>query len=424
MDFRKIVLAIACALGLCGPARAQAPASAPMISPATAGRDLLILVSIDGFRADYLQRGVTPTLRALAAEGVSTRAGMRPSFPSVTFPNHYTLVTGLYPDHHGVVANTMDDPANTPDNRFTLANFEAVSDGRWWAGGDPLWASAKAEQLRTATMFWPGSEAAIHGVRPDLWAHFDAALTPDQRVDIVLDWLDLPAAKRPGFVTLYFDEVDHEGHEHGPDSGEVNAAATRVDAALARLVAGLKARGLYDHANLVIVADHGMAATSPSRVIYLDDYADASALHLTTAGPVAELRADTSASEHALIGAHPHMTCWRKADIPARLHYGTNPRIPPIVCLAQVGWMIGTRADAAKHPDLPKGEHGYDNADPLMAALFLAHGPAFKRGFVEHAAFDNVDVYPLLAKVLGVAPRANDGRLSDLADMLAPPPGS
>jgi predicted AlkP superfamily pyrophosphatase or phosphodiesterase len=284
-----------------------------------------------------------------------------------------------------------------------------------------LWVSAKDQKVRTASLFWPGSEAPIHGVRPDLWAHFDAALTPDQRVEIVLDWLDLPIAKRPGFVTLYFDQVDHEGHAHGPDSAEVDAAATLVDTALARLVAGLKARGLYDHTNLVIVADHGMAATAPTRVIYLDDYADASALHLTTAGAVAALQADTPAAERALVGDHPHMTCWRKADIPARFHYGTNPRVPPLVCLAEVGWMIDTRADAAKHPDLPKGEHGYDNADPLMAALFVAHGPAFKQGFVKQAAFDNVDVYPLLANVLGVAPAQNDGRLSDIADMLATP---
>jgi predicted AlkP superfamily pyrophosphatase or phosphodiesterase len=417
VDCRAILGAVIWALGLGGLASAQAPAT-----PAAVVRDVLILVSIDGFRADYLQRGVTPTLSALAADGVGARVGMRPSFPSLTFPNHYTLVTGLYPDHHGIVANTMDDPAITPGSHFGLANFEAVSDGRWWGEGDPLWASAKDHQVHTATMFWPGSEASIHGVRPDLWAHFDAALTPDQRVDIVLDWLNMPVAKRPSFVTLYFDQVDHEGHEHGPDSSEVNAAASLVDKALARLVAGLKARGLYDHTNLVIVADHGMAATSPTRVIYLDDYTDASQLHLTTAGPVASLRADTPAAQAALIGAHPHMTCWRKADIPARLHYGTNPRIPPIVCLGEVGWMITTRADAAKHPDLPKGEHGYDNADPLMAALFLAHGPAFKRGFVEQAPFDNVDVYPLLAAVLGVTSKPNDGRLSDIANMLISPP--
>ncbi len=416
MDLRRIVVALLYALGLCGAATAQAP------TPAAPVQDLLILVSIDGFRADYLDRGATPTLSALAADGVRAGAGMRPSFPSVTFPNHYTLVTGLYPDRHGVVANTMDDPAIAPDSRFTLANFDAVSDARWWAEGDPLWVSAKAQKVRTATMFWPGSEAPIQGVRPDLWAHFDASLTPDQRVDIVLDWLDLPVAKRPGFVTLYFDQVDHEGHEHGPDSPEVNAAAALVDKALARLVAGLKARGLYGRTNLVIVADHGMAATSPARVIYLDDYTDASALHLTTSGAVAALRADTTAAQAALVGEHPHMTCWRKADIPARLHYGTNPRIPPIVCLAEVGWMIGTRADAAKHADLPKGEHGYDNADPLMAALFLAHGPAFKRGFVETATFENVDVYPLLAAVLGVPAKPNDGRLSDIADMLAAAP--
>jgi predicted AlkP superfamily pyrophosphatase or phosphodiesterase len=403
-------------LALCGVAFAQTPPAA------TPPRDLLILVSIDGFRADYLDRGVTPTLSALAADGMRTARGMRPSFPSVTFPNHYTLVTGLYPDHHGIIANTMEDTGVTGDVRFSLSNFDAVSDSRWWDQGEPMWVTAKRQGLHTATLFWPGSEAAIHGVRPDYWAHFDATLTPDQRVDIVLDWLDQPAAKRPGFITLYFDQVDHEGHIHGPDSAEVNAAAALVDEALARLEAGLKARGLFDRANLIIVADHGMASTSLERVVFLDDLASPSALHIITGGPVAELSVATPEAAQTVVGGHPHMTCWNKADIPARLHYGTNARIPPIVCMAQVGWEIATHADLAKRTTFSLGEHGYDNQAPEMAALFVAHGPAFKSGFVEATPFDNVDVYPLMTTLLGVTPQPNDGRLADIQDMLTSAP--
>lgn len=403
-------------LALCGVAFAQTPPAA------TPPRDLLILVSIDGFRADYLDRGVTPTLSALAADGVRTARGMRPSFPSVTFPNHYTLVTGLYPDHHGIIANTMEDASVTGDTRFALSKFEAVSDSRWWDAAEPLWVTAKRQGVHTATLFWPGSEAAIHGVRPDYWAHFDAALTPDQRVDIVLDWLDLPEAKRPGFVTLYFDQVDHEGHIHGPDSPEVNAAAALVDKALVRLEAGLKARGLFDQTNLIIVADHGMASTSLERVVFLDDLTPVAGLHIVTGGPVAEFSVATPEAAKAVLGDHPHMTCWNKADIPARLHYGTDARIPPIVCMAQIGWEIATRADLAKRTAFSLGEHGYDNQAPEMAALFIAHGPAFKPGFVETTPFENVDVYPLMTTLLGVTPQPNDGRLSDIQDMLKPSP--
>jgi predicted AlkP superfamily pyrophosphatase or phosphodiesterase len=410
---RWLALALGLALAA-GQARAQAQASLRPPPP-----PLVILVSIDGFRADYLDRGRTPNLQALAHEGVRS-VGMRPSFPSITFPNHYTLVTGLYPDHHGIVANSMLDPSITADSHFTLGDFNAVSDRRWWDEGTPIWVTAKRAGLTTATMFWPGSEAAIQGVRPDLWAHFDGSLTPDQRVDIVLDWLDLPPPKRPSFITLYFDQVDHEGHAHGPDSEAVNAAAAQVDAAIGRLRAGLERRGLFAAADLVIVADHGMAAVPPGQQIVLDDFVAQKDLGLVTAGAVAELAPRPDADVTRLMAPHPHMRCLPKAELPARLHYGANARIPPIVCVADVGWMITTRDALARHPQTGViGEHGYDNAAPEMAALFVAEGPAFRRGLVA-PAFDNVDVEPLLAHLLGVASPPTDGALAPLAGMLQP----
>lgn len=389
-------------------------------TPTALDQPLLILVSIDGFRADYLERGRTPALSALAREGVRS-TGMRPSFPSITFPNHYTLVTGLYPDHHGIVGNSMVDPSITPDSRFTLGDFTAVSDRRWWDEATPIWVTAKRAGLRTATMFWPGSEASIQGVRPDLWAHFDAALTPDQRVDIVLDWLDQPAAKRPNFVTLYFDEVDHEGHAHGPDSEEVNAAAALVDAAIGRLRDGLARRGLLPRADLVIVADHGMAAVPPGHQIFLDDLVAPDHVGVISMGAVAELIPAPGADTGRLLAAHDHIRCSPKAGLPARFHYGANPRIPPLVCVAEVGWFITTRQAAARHPEAGViGEHGYDNAAPEMAALFIAEGSAFRRGLVI-PPFDNVDVEPLLAHVLGVTSPPTDGALAPIAGVLQPP---
>src|ERR1700761_2652701 len=227
------------------------PAAAALAAPKP---DLLILVSIDGLRFDYLARGKTPVLKALAAEGVS--AAMRPSFPSLTFPNHYTLVTGLRPDHHGVVDNVMDDPAL---GHFTMKNS---IDPRWWNGGKPLWVTAEEQGLKTATLFWPGSDREIHGHRPDYWKTYDMGFPPEQRVDQVLAWLDLPESQRPSFVTLYFDAVDEHGHHDGPNSAGLNAALAATDAAVGRLVEGLKARGLYAHANLIVTADHGMADVS------------------------------------------------------------------------------------------------------------------------------------------------------------------
>jgi len=379
-----------------------------------AARPLTLLVSIDGFRADYLDRGVTPTLSALAASGA--RAAMRPSFPSKTFPNHYTLITGLRPDHHGIVENNMEDP-EIPGVTFKMSNQAAVIDRRWWDGGEPLWVTAERAHMRTGTMFWPGSEADVHGIRPSLWLHFDPSKTSAQRVDQVLAWLDLPEDQRPRFVTLYFDEVDTAGHFFGPASPELNAAAGRVDQALGRLVEGLKARGVA--ANLVIVADHGMAPVSETRQLFVEDLMPAGAAPVRVLGSGAFMTIYPAAgheaeAEAALVGTHPHVECWKRGHFPPRFHYGFNRRVAPIFCLPHTGWMILNRGQV----DREKGAHGFDPASPEMAAVFVASGPAFRSG-VRLKTFDNVDVYPLLARLVGVSPQPNDGRLAPTRPALA-----
>jgi predicted AlkP superfamily pyrophosphatase or phosphodiesterase len=379
-----------------------------------------ILISLDGFRADYIDRGLTPTLAALASDGVHARA-LRPSFPTLTFPNHYTLVTGLYPDHNGIVANRFSDPVTK--RTFVYKDATTIADPAWWSS-EPLWVSVEKQGGHAATMFWPGSDVAIAGVRPEFWQPFDSKVTIDARVDKVLSWIDLPTSQHPRFITLYIDTTDHVGHDNGPDSPAVNDALREVDAALARLVDGLKQRGLFGATNLVIVSDHGMTATSPDRIVVIDRAFDMTALDSVWAGVLAafapkpghEREADAS-----ILAPHDHVQCWRKAETPARLHYGSNPRIPPYVCIADDGWLLDTQAwldDPKHHPS--KGEHGYDNDDPAMRALFVAHGPAFKRGLLV-PEFDNVDVYPLLAAILHIRPQANDGHLDDVAGMLAKP---
>lgn len=378
---------------------------------------LLILVSIDGYRADYLDRGITPNIAALAARGVRAES-MRPAFPALTFPNHYTMVTGLYPDYHGIVNNNLEDPAR-PGVTFTM---KTSSDPFWWNQATPIWVTAQNQGLHTASMFWPASDIPIHGVRAEHTVPFDETVPPDQRVDTVLGWLDLPAAERPAFAMLYFNQVDHEGHEHGPDSPEVNAALRQIDEAVGRLVDGLKQRGLFDRANLILVADHGMESTAPDRVIYMDELIDLKSIHVEAAGTLTGLRAEPGHEaevERILLKPHDHMQCWRKADVLARFHYGTNPRVPPILCLANRGWTISSHDYVATHK-FSVGQHGFDNFDPHMGALFVAEGPAFRQGMV-HKTFDNVDVYPLLAHLLGLTPEKTDGRFSDVADMLQPP---
>ena len=382
-----------------GPSVAMPAATAAMQAPVT------ILVSIDGFRPDYLDRGVTPNLTALAANGVS--ASMRPSFPSKTFPNHWTLVTGLVPDHHGIVANTMEDETR-PGEKFTMA----TDDPFWWNAAEPIWVTAEKAGIRTATMFWPGANVpwggvrssewpnpVTGGVRPEDWQQYNQAVTGTQRVDAVIDWLRRPVATRPRFVTLYFDTVDTAGHQYGPAAPEVTAAVADVDTSIGRLVSGLNA--LNQPANVVIVADHGMAATSSTRVIALDRIATPADYRIEEAGPYAGLY-PTPGHEQALATAlrrpQPHMTCWRKEAIPARFHYGTNPRIPPFLCLAETGWTIAATASTRAQTG---GQHGYDNASPEMRALFIAEGPGFVAGR-KLPSFDNVDIAPLLRDLIGL----------------------
>jgi len=391
----------------------------------TAQTTPLLLVSIDGYRYDYIQRGLSPTLEMLARNGVQA-ASMQPSFPSLTFPNHYTIVTGLRPDRHGIVNNTMFDPQL---GKFSLGNRAAVADGRWWAEGVPLWETARLHGLHAATMFWPGSEAAIRGHHPDEWKPFDAAVTPDQRVDQILAWLDLPPAQRPSFLTLYFDAVDHAGHVYGPDTPQVDDKLRETDEAMARLVRGLRQRGLFERINLIVLADHGMAAVPAANNVLIDRLIPLGQVQLVSTGILAGFnpasdsaaaRSDFARIEKQLEQPQAHMQCWDKTRVPARLAYGTNPRVPQLLCLANVHWRITTTDNLVRHNgELNLGEHGFDNADPLMQALFVAHGPAFRAG-AKVPAFPNVDVYPLMAHLLGLPAAANDGDYGAVKDMLKP----
>lgn len=408
-SFRGARYALLLTLGACA-----APSHQPQHGYAP-----LILISIDGYRADYFERGLSPHLAALAADGVHARS-MKSAFPTLTFPNHYTIVTGLYPDHHGIVNNRFLDPQT--GEKFIYNDPQTTAAPKWW-GGEPLWVSVERQGKHAATMFWPGSDVAIDGVRPSHWAAFNGKMTPHERVTQAFEWLDLPRAERPDFLTLYFEQVDHAGHDHGPDAPEVNAALGEVDSALGDLVAGLEQRQLFGAANIVIVSDHGLTPTSPQRVQVLDDFVDLRDVDVVNVGILAGLAPKAGHEAHieqALLAPHEHMQCWKKHDVPPRLHYGTNARIPPLLCLAEDGWLIGTH-EWMSRPDhhVSLGEHGYDNDDPAMRALFVAHGPAFRHGLTI-PQFDNVDLYPILARLLGIQPAPNDGNPRTLVPALAP----
>jgi len=381
------------------------------------GPNPVILIGLDGMGWDFPEKTETPNLDRLMANGVRAER-LVPIFPTKTFPNHYSIVTGLYAENHGIVSNNMYDPEM--DARFRLSDREAVGDGRWW-GGEPIWVTAEKQGLTAAAFFWPGTESPIQGIRPTYWNEFDASIPNSERVAQVLVWLDLPQEDRPAFITLYFEDVDNAAHRWGTNHEETRAAIRTVDDALGWLLTGLDERGITDQVNLVVTSDHGMADISRDRVIFLDDHVDLSDVDMIDYDPVAAIRpaaGETDAVYRALAGAHPHLSVYKREEIPDRYHYRENPRIQPIIGVADEGWSITTRSYFNGRPNAFTGStHGYDNALPSMGATFIAAGPAFKKGRTV-PPFQNVHVYELLCEVLGLTPAENDGSLDSVRVVL------
>lgn len=372
----------------------------------TVFKPTVILISIDGFRADYFEKYEAPHLKALAARGVRAKH-MLPVFPSITFPSHYSMVTGLHPEHHGILSNSMSDSVL---GRFTLSDRKAVENPQWW-GGEPIWVTAQKQGQKSGTMFWVGSEAKVAGQSPTYFLKYNAGLSYSRRVQKLLSWLDLPDADRPTLLTLYFEAVDKAGHVFGPDTDEVKSAILKVDHALGELLSGLETRKMTDKVSLIVVSDHGMAKVGEGQQIYLEDYISLKGLKTPVSGAtLVGLSPKTSTQADAvytkLKNAHPHLKVYRKAEIPARWHFQNHPRIPEIVAFADEGWMVAARK-GFKDMIAPRGMHGYDNALPSMAALFVAAGPAFKNG-IQVEPFLNIHVYPLVARLLSVKPAPND----------------
>ncbi len=420
-------LLLAAALAICAAGCAVAPApSGPPARPGSQAADsgqqpTLILISLDGFRWDFLEHGVTPTLSRLAAAGVHADR-LIPSFPTKTFPNHYTIVTGLRPAEHGLVANNILDPRT--GERFSLSNRKAVRDGKWY-GGVPIWVTAERAGMRTAPLFWPGSEAEILGIRPSYSLAYDGDMRPDDRVDLVLEWLDLPAPERPSFLTLYFEDVDDGAHRYGPDPSEgLTRALGVVDRAIERLVDGLNRRGLNSSVDLLIVSDHGMSATSASRVIFLDDYVDPEEANVVDWSPILGLWPSPEHADaiyQALAGAHPHLAVYRREEIPDRYQFSGHERIPLIVGISDDGWSVATRARFNGCPScFDGGAHGYFQSLDSMGALLIAYGPSFRRQ-TKIGPIENFHLYNVMCAVLGLEPAPNSGDPARVEEFLRSP---
>ena len=358
-----------------------------------------------------------PALAALSKTGVHAKA-LISCFPSKTFPNHYSIVTGLYPEHHGIIANTIFDPVTGAT--FKTSDDIQAHDPIWW-GGEPLWVTAEKQGRHSGTMFWPGADVAIAGVRPSHWEEYDKKTTNEQRVDKIFEWIDLPSSDRPTLFTLYFDEVDTEGHHHGPASHEVAAAVAHVDNAIARLVDGLKQRNIYDRVDIIVVSDHGMVETPRSKIVKLDAYIKLDRLKIIDASPLLQVYPAVTNDLPGVMKALkkvPHLHVYLKSETPEPWHYRSNVRITPIVGLMDEGWTLTSTEALKQQPEYPEpGNHGFDPKLKSMHALFIAHGPSFQAG-KKTGEIVNIDVEPLLVHILGLRPPPVDGHWESFRSVL------
>lgn len=379
----------------------------------------VVLVSLDGFRWDYAKRDNAKNLLALGHAGVWAPEGMMPSYPSLTFPNHYTIVTGLYPEHTGIVANSFFDPAR--NQRYTYTDAQAANDGSWY-GGAPLWSLAESQGMRTACLMWVACGAQIAGFRPSYYATYDAKNEPmpesqKARVNDAAALLRLPDADRPHLILIYFSEPDHEGHDFGPDAPQTRAAELKMDALIGKLRDALKATGLP--VDLVVVSDHGMAK-SEGGWINLDQFADLTGFDSEGNLLYGKSEEDRVRAYNQLKKASSQFMVYRLKNVPAALDFNRNPREGDPVVVATGPYAIRARAAAAGETDNPptRGMHGFDPRKvPEMKASFFAAGPDLVEGKTV-APFDNVNLYPWMARLLGLNPPKSDGSLNILSGTL------
>ncbi|OIW03990.1 hypothetical protein TanjilG_30266 [Lupinus angustifolius] len=393
----------------------------------TLKRPVVLLISSDGFRFGYQFKTSTPNIHRLILNGTEAQNGLIPVFPTLTFPNHYSIVTGLYPPHHGIINNFFFDPVT--GDKFTMQSHQP----KWWLG-QPLWETVINNGLKAATYFWPGSE-----VKKGSWTcplqfcqRYNSSVPFEDRVDTVLGYFDLPSDEIPDFITLYFEDPDHQGHQVGPDDLEITEAVARIDSVIGRLIHGLEQRGVFEDVTIVMVGDHGMVGTCDKKLIFLDDlspwlvippewvhsYSPLLAIRpspgFVAADVVAKINEGLSSGK---VENGNKLRVYLKEDLPKRLHYAASDRIPPIIGLVEEGFKIEQKRTDTKECG---GAHGYDNAFFSMRTIFIGHGPQFARG-KKIPSFENVQIYNLVTSILNIKGAPNNGSSSFPESALLPP---
>jgi len=384
-------------------------------APAQELKPYVILISADGFRYDLAQKYQTPFLLKMSEEGVKAES-MRPSFPTLTFPNHYSIITGLYPAHHGIVANYFYDPSR--NEYYALWKKKEVTDPTWY-GGMPLWTLAEKQGMLSASFYWVGSESHILDTDPTYYFNYNEAIPMSRRIQTVKEWLDKPENVRPHFITFYFPEVDHALHAHGDNSKEAADAAHFVDSSVQALYTEVQKTGLP--VNFVFVSDHGMMNIYPDGDISMPAGLDTSKFRVVSSTTIAFLYAknknDVKDTYQKLKAEAKNYEVYLADEMPAKWHFDKANdnfgRIGDIILVPHPKY--GFRFTSKK---LPIGNHGYDNDYPEMHATFYAWGPAFKSHYTV-GTFDNVHIYPMIANILGLnISHKIDGDFNVLKDIL------
>ncbi|XP_006127349.2 ectonucleotide pyrophosphatase/phosphodiesterase family member 1 [Pelodiscus sinensis] len=395
--------------------------------PAGFTKPPVLLFSLDGFRAEYLHTwgGLLPVISKLQECGTYT-ANMRPVYPTKTFPNHYSIVTGLYPESHGIIDNKIYDPHRNAS--FTLRNAEKFNPQ--WYQGQPIWLTAVYQGLKTGTFFWPGSDVRINGTFPDFYKAYNDAVPFEERVITILHWLQLPEYERPHFYTLYLEEPDTSGHKFGPVSSQVILALQRVDNIVGMLMDGLKQLNLHRCLNIILLSDHGMEKASCSKTVYLSTYMEDVQDITVIPGPAARLRPQNVPDEYfsfdyqnvtrqlTCIDPNQHFKAFLKEFLPKRFHYINNDRIERVHFYLDPQWQLARKPSEIKH--CHGGFHGSDNLFVNMQALFIGFGPGFKFK-TQVDPFENIEVYNLMCDLLGLTPAYNNGTHGSLNHLLKNP---
>ena len=372
----------------------------------------VVMLSMDGFRWDYTDKTSTPSFDRIEQIGVKSR--IQASFPTKTFPNHYSIATGLYPDNHGIVNNTFWDPQRGV--LYKISDRSKVEDGYFY-GGEPIWVTAEKQDVRSASFFWVGSEAEIGGYRPSIWKRYNHYFPFYQRADSVIAWLQLPKEKRPHLITWYLSQPDSYGHKYGPESQQIADTIQGLDRILGYFMDELAKLDIAKDVNVIVTSDHGMQEIRHEKSISLSDYVKSSWVNGMNGGnPTYNIWVKDGFKDSVRIALSnvPHLHLYDKNNIPSRMHYMTNERCGDFVATADSSWALYS----GNIPNFTVGgTHGYDNGISTMDAMFYAYGPAFKEHYSQDK-FRNIDIYELICNILKLEPATNDGDFEKVKTML------